>query len=215
MKTIKFAPQTGATRLFLSYNLAQEWFPNAHLIVRPSGFNDVVNHKGEPIPLHYQYNAMFNWRPRLLCLDENTYFNKDHEILVAPHSFHQLDESEQLDMLWRLAWSIGNLVTAPPYGSEVKHNPTAQAVLRQGFVIDLDAAEQAHDTDLPKQAKAIAAGLHKAQYDFYTESEMREFMLNLVAERVLKTKQDPWRILRYYRKDLTHHGVFTYQETTQ
>ena len=214
MKTIKFSPQTGATRLFHSFNLAQEWFPNAQFVTRPTDFLRINNYKGEFIPLPYQYNAMFGWgAKRLLRLDENTYFNQDKEILVAPHSFHQLDESEQLDMLYKLAWSIGNLVLRPPRSTHPDSAPSAQAVLKQGFVVDLDKAKTASTIkELPKQARCIAQGLFTNKYDFYTEAEMRAFMLELVASRTLKTQQDPWRILRYYRKALADHGVLVYQE---
>ena len=213
MNTIKFSPQTGATRLFRSYNLAQEWFPNAFLIVRPKQFLETPNHLREPIPLINQYWAMFSWaesRDSFTVLDEHTYITKNStKPFTHPRSAHQLDNLE--DVLWDLAFTIGNWVYRPP-GQSLVSSP--QQVLKQGFQVDLEAAKRFLNEKAPKQAKVIAQCLVNNAYDFYTEQEMRQALLEMVAQRQLKTTQDSWRILRYYRPLLAQHGVLVYHETT-
>ena len=215
MKTIKFSPGTGATRLFKSYNLAQEWFPNALLVVRPSMFHGFVDHRRFPIPIENMYADMFNWgldRDAYVVLDENTFISKRNKVPIThPRSFHNLDDKDQ--HMWDLAWEIGDLVETPPYHAYSTQKSNSHSVLAAGFVVDLQAAQQTIDLvekkqiKLPKQAVAIAKRFIDEQFDFYTSEEMRKFMSSSRTVMAINTRQDPWRIFRYYRKALISNKI--------
>lgn len=210
---IAFWPQTGATRLFKSYNLAQEWYPSHNLITRPDEFLEVINHKGEPIIPYHQYHAMFTWiadRSGFNRLDEHTFITKKTNYPAThPRSFQQLDKP--LEALWKLAIAGGNWVYHPPYATA---NKSSRAPLASGFQVDLEKAAKhlQNPPDVPPQVMAIVRALHDNRHDFYTKEEMQQFMLQMQADRKLKTKQDPWRILRYYRNTLANMQVLVYHE---
>ena len=173
--------KTGAVRAFSSYNMAQEWFSqNAFLIVRPDQFNDIVDHKGRAVPLVTTYDRMHTYK----------------------HGFPGAKPEPTPDDCWALAIEVADYVKRPPGG--VDENPTTHAVLAKGFQVNL---EHECPPSLPKQVKAISAALKARRFDFYTTEEMKAFMIEMVAERTLKTKQDPWRIFRYYRPMMIANNI--------
>jgi hypothetical protein len=66
-------------------------------------------------------------------------------------------------------------------------------------------------TTLPKQAQVIAKALADAERSTYTEEELVKFSSDLLLTGKLKTKQDPFRVVRYYAPALYDLGVMRYE----
>ena len=60
---------------------------------------------------------------------------------------------------------------------------------------------------MPKQAAAIIRRLGEERHDFYSKEEMQRFMSSVKTLQAINTKQDPWRIFRYYRQVLISNKV--------
>lgn len=179
-------PTTGVCRAFTHFNLIQEWYNACTApVLRPSDLADLRDHKGKVIPL------------------------SEVHMNIARRNHSNVGYDGDPETTWKMAHAVAEVINRPPRQDP---NPSPQQVLRQGFLVDLNTAKTAIEEKMPKQAKVIVQCLIKAGYDFYTETEMRQLMLQAQADRVLKTKQDPWRILRYYRPLLSNMGVLVYQE---
>ena len=63
---------------------------------------------------------------------------------------------------------------------------------------------------LPKQAKIIASSLAEAEKSVYTEDELISLSNKLVGTGKMQTKQDPFRVVRYYLPTLAGLGLVTY-----
>ena len=104
-------------------------------------------------------------------------------------------------MIWELAMDAGDKVRSAPQQESLPP-------LRKGFVINLPSIKAVlADTTIPKQARALAQLFLTEQFDFYTSEEMRTLMKTQRAYAALKTRQDAWRIFRYYRPTLVTNGV--------
>lgn len=63
---------------------------------------------------------------------------------------------------------------------------------------------------LPHQARVIAKALADAEKTSYTVEELSSLGNRLVASTQLKTKQDPFRVIRYYMPTLYDLGLVAY-----
>lgn len=81
--------------------------------------------------------------------------------------------------------------------------------VRVDLLLDPNYKEQIDG--LVKQARMIAQELGKAQKTTYTVPEMTTFMRDMHAKKILKTKQDPFRIFRYYAPIFSDMGLVTYR----
>lgn len=190
MLTIAFFPQTGSVRLFQSYNLAQEWFPSHYLITRPHEFHD------HPVPGN---------TPKFTAEECYQSMAARHSDKV-PYGFRDL-HIDPGEACFALAEIVGERVNTAPYAAYARLDDAPTSVLKRGFNIDLVKAKAAMEAKIPKQARVLARVLYEAQHDFYTKDEMQKFVGSPAVWTKLNTKQDPWRIFRYYRNHLVQHGA--------
>lgn len=82
------------------------------------------------------------------------------------------------------------------------------------FTIRLDRMTQPENMELiakfNKQKRIICEQLIALGRSRAVETELKDFMHNVVREGILKTKQDPWRIFSYYAPELGDCGFLYY-----
>lgn len=193
--------ETGVVRLFNSYNLAQAVFPNCEhrFFNRPS---ELVA-KSKNLPLTYE--RVLAW-----CLDRSDSRvgpKVEHWHWPIPVDWSSADIANEL---WRLAMLCGDLTK----GAQTLSTPDdGKMKMVPGYVIELGVAKQLFDdwmnkvVSVPKQAAMIAKWFADEGYDFYTKDEMVKCTGKVSFILAIKTKQDPWRIMRYYTPLLERYGV--------
>lgn len=200
-----FFPRTGAARVFESYNLAQATYPRMDVLAGP-----------ESVPAS---EALIWYEQLFEYLDaEGKHFQHGttHVTLARDQSqmFPKVRVAEERDALdlretfWRLATTCGDRVT--------KYAPNNESVKRgkrkvTGYAIDLVRANAAlvdpSIPQMPAQARAIVEFLTEQEFDHYTRDEMIRVCSSVAFLRKIKTRQDPWRIWRYYSPLLHRLGV--------
>ena len=110
-------------------------------------------------------------------------------------------------MLWKYCQETGDKVVKAVVAAEEAEEKDVYTVR-----IDLlrDSKVWALVETLPLQAKIIAAALRDTGASMYNEDELSDFAKDLVKRGILKTKQDPFRVVRYYAPQFSDIGVMTY-----
>jgi hypothetical protein len=202
MSYIIFFPRSGACRVFESYNLAQANYPN-HAILTSS--NDIP--LGEA---HLWYENLFEY------LDaEGKHFVYGMEAVtskITPRTFWKpryaeakLTPIQFQSAFWDLANECGDKVSR----HNVSNEQGRKGKRPMGFRIDLVRANEvlAASPKLPKQAVAIVRFLTEQEFDYYTRDEMIRLCNSVPFLQAIKTRQDPYRIWRYYSPTLHKLGV--------
>jgi len=197
-----FFPQTGAVRVFESYNLAQATYPRQSILVGP-----------DSVPA----DKALTWYEQLFeYLDaEGKHFVHGDSYVTSNEgrkTFPKIRTAETWDAngirqaFWELAVTCGNRVT--------KYAPNNETGKRgkkvTGYHIDLTRANEVladTETLLPDQAKAIIRFLTEQEFDYYTRDEMIKTCNGVKFIQAVKTRQEPWRIWRYYAKTLSTPGL--------
>ena len=192
--------ETGVVRLFDSYNQAQAIFPNCEhrFVTRPSEL--VAKFK-----LPRTYERVLAW-----ALER-----ADERVGPAPTNWMWppspgWTDADYANRIWSLAMECGDMtrssfVISQPAEGKMKRDP--------GYVINVDLAKTIYQgwvdktVKLPKQAVMIAKWFADEGYDFYTKDEMLRNSSKVSFILAIATKQDPWRILRYYTPALVALGV--------
>lgn len=183
-----FFPETGVARKFRSYDQAQEHYPGHDVLAGPIA-----------VPLdavEYWYEQLFDW-----AVDRDSLRVGTSQATSADGRHHpspsNLDHPKtSREAFWRLAESVADTVSFKK---------------KDGYMVNLarcDSLLANRELEvLPTQAWSIVEFFAEERRDYYTRDEMRR-LCNTVAFLVkVKTRQDPWRIFRYYRPTLTHIGV--------
>lgn len=199
MNYVVFFPRSGAVRVFDSYNLAQANYPNLPIITGPSD-----------IPK----DQVLTWYENLFeYLDaEGKHFNHgsthvtaNGKVFEKPRYAEDHFTAQNLQsMFWELAITCGNRVSRLNASNEIRRGKRPV-----GFRIDLIRANEvlAANPKLPKQAMAIIRFLVEQEHDYYTRDEMIRLCNTVPFLQALKTRQDPYRIWRYYTPTLAKLGV--------
>lgn len=112
---------------------------------------------------------------------------------------------ELAELLWHKLQAIGQHVTrfAP---QQANHSAQSDKYRWDLTKLKLEWTE----VKLPKQARNIIAEVIDAEVSAYTVKEMDDFCRHINARGKLKTKQDPFRIFRYYAPVYYDHGWLQY-----
>lgn len=194
-----FFPQTGACRHFDSYNLAQASYPRQPIL---TGLDDIPVAKA----LHW-YEQLFEYADSAGKHFTHGTTHVTHvqtkDTFPKVRTAEDLEEPQLLTAFWNLALAVADRVTRDHTKGRKGKRPT-------GYKIDLVKANEAlADTSLkiPDQARAIIAWLTNQEFDYYTREEMIRHCHSVIFLKAIKTKQDPWRVWRYYGPLLTKLGV--------
>jgi len=126
----------------------------------------------------------------------------DAELSVA--EIHSSERAKVADELWRICQLIGDKCTGPSVGVDDDDH----------FKIRIDrmTTPEGRETwgKFPKQARQIIEALIANAKSIMPESELQKLVSGLVANRIMKTKQDPWRIFAYYAPMFGDAGLLYY-----
>jgi hypothetical protein len=116
---------------------------------------------------------------------------------------------EQSRLLWVYCQTNGDRVT---HTSSKRNSLTEHDEDTYTIRVDLlhDPLIQALIGTMPRQAQVIAENLREDRKTIYTETELEKFAGKLVQLGKLTTKQDPFRVVRYYAPTLADIGVMAY-----
>lgn len=200
--------RTGVVRLFKSYNMAQAVFPGfAHgLFTRSSEI------KGRTTP--EQQRKTFDM---VLAWAEDRGGSDERCPMLSPRHQHWFDNYQDYPddlpaAIWELAFAYGDWTRRATLGNEEDGAPAAR---KAGYTVDLEACRRlitdvgSGSISAPRQSVAIAQVLVNEGFDFFTAEELQALTRTVRFIVAMKTKQDPWRIMRYYSPLLVQHGCIT------
>lgn len=124
----------------------------------------------------------------------------DHILICLPPLYDPMPEvpdtgDKALDV-WELFKKVGDYCGFKTVTKAAGTKP------KENYLISLDAiaiAKAAGYYTYPRQAQIILDTLLAAGQSYYREAELNALMHDLVARRIIKTRQDPWRIFQFYR----------------
>lgn len=110
--------------------------------------------------------------------------------------------------VWALCQQVGDRIQGHKLAA---HNADTH---RDKYAINLNLLKsgesQAIIENLPKQARIIALALAMAERMSYSEDELNGFARDLILTGQLKTKQNAFRVVRYYAPVLAELGFMSY-----
>lgn len=194
-----FYPQTGAARLCPSLDFAQNVVTSAstfhkHVYKSPNDFR--VRH--DHAQLENSWRALHktsSWKlPKTALGKVEDYSSEPPD--VDTETFSKL--------FWEFLQNVGDRMSAPRMSVMV--NPKENYQLRVGEMTKLANDEEAFKEKYNKQARTVFLALLNNGKEFLTEEEIKKIIYRLVADRTLKTKQEPWVIFQYYRPQFIKDG---------
>lgn len=211
MAFVVFFPTTGACRVFDSYNLAEATYPKQPIIQKGGVLAAFRKYAKQCDSIHDWYERLFEW------VDSSGYLSYVDGISVRSPSgslhkrpkYHDSDDEQTMVVsFWELAVNAGNHVKKlPAPASEKKRGRPA------GFRIDLVQANvvleniKTREVKVPAQVRAMIELFTKQEFDYYTLAEMQRLCNSSQFYQHINTKQDGWRIFRYYTPMMTELGV--------
>lgn len=124
--------------------------------------------------------------------------------LTANIEIHSSQRQAVGDELWRVCQLVGDKCTGPSVNADDDEH----------FKIRIDRMTTPEGREkwgkFPKQARQIIEALIANAKSIMPESELHKLVSGLVANRIMKTKQDPWRIFAYYAPMFGDAGLLYY-----
>ena len=200
--------RTGVVRLFKSYNLAQAVFPGfAHgLFTRSSEIKGRI----APDQQRKLFDKVLGWAEDRGGSDPRC------PILIPLHRKWFVEYGKYPEdipaAIWELAFTYGDWTRRVTLGNEEDGAPAAR---KAGYTVDLEACRRliaqvgSGALNAPRQSVAIAQVLVNEGFDFFTAEELQALTRTVRFIVAMKTKQDPWRIMRYYSPLLVQYGCIT------
>lgn len=108
------------------------------------------------------------------------------------------------ELLWDFLQAVGDRLSKPRMVVMGKDKENYQ--LNVGAMLQLMGDEVAFCDRYNKQARTVFTALYDGGKEFLTEDEIKKLIYRLVADRQLKTKQEPWVIFQYYRPQFIKDG---------
>jgi len=107
-------------------------------------------------------------------------------------------------LFWDFIQNVGDRLSTPRMA--VMGTPKHNYQLRLSEMDKLYEDTEAFKDKYNKQARCVFTALLNIGKEFLTEEEIKKAIYRLVAERQLKTKQEPWVIFQYYRPQFIKDG---------
>lgn len=214
-KFVVYFPQTGACRVFDSYNLAEATYPKQPIIssvdVLPSLVAKHNKQAKTDLTIHDWYESMFEFidsTGSLEFVDGKVVKARNGSLHKRP-KYHDDDPAEVLyKAFWQLATNAGNIVKVQPAAASEKKRGRPS-----GYRIDLVQANvvleavKTREIKVPLQVRQMIEFFTEQEFDYYTLAEMQKTCNSSAYYMHVKTTQDGWRIFRYYTPLMTELGV--------
>jgi len=193
--------RTGTCRSFKNYDLAFLWLQERkdhlkYLFTEPNDFNRIGNAGREVLYPRLEDWADWRWRGR----------GKTPKRLIHWHDFVGRGRDEQNKYLWSATNHIADPVTVPPQwmggqGLTIDLDRCRELMLQKKWVMmDLKAPNHPPRERYPaKQLTEMVKLLETEDRTYLTEGQLQELVQSYTATKMLDTRQDNWRIFRYYR----------------
>jgi len=195
-----FYPTTGATRLCPTLDFAKNAVTsmstfNKHVYKSPNDFR--VRHDHHALEkMWVELHKSVSWRfPK-------TAIGKLEDYPVTPPD---LGTEEFCRKLWDFLQDVGDRLSTPQM-SGTKAQTKENYELRLGLMNDLVSDEEKFKNQYNNQARTVFVALLDHGKQFLNEDEIKRIILMLVANRQLKTKQEPWVVFQYYRPQFIKDG---------
>lgn len=195
---VAFYPQTCAIRLYPTVEAARQQLSihgfAANVFKSPLDFQRRFD--------HFQLEAFWtkiiewsDWRwPRLAAGPRLS----DHDRIIP-----DLGTEAFTQELWKLIQRVGDRVV---------RLSVSQAKSKDHYELNLPklrelVASEDFKKAYPKQCRIIIERLSRYESPYQLESELERMMKNLVSSGQLRTKQDAWLLMQYYRPQLIKDGL--------
>lgn len=191
-----FYPQTGIIRLCPTVDHAEQMLSKAsvlqHVYRNPNAFRQRHDHHTLETFWRAAYKSAKFYIPKTAIGNLEGFGPTPPDV----------GTEEFCRQLWDLMQAIGDRVEAPT--QEVQRS-------KEHYELKLDkmrelVADPEYKKVYNKQARTVFEALLAEDKQFLIEEEIREIILSLVAQRRLKTKQEPWVIFQYYRPQFIKDG---------
>lgn len=121
-----------------------------------------------------------------------------------PETPPDLPTEEFAKQLWEFIQDVGDRLKVVNLDTTIKVKENYE--LKLGPMGKLIGDWETFKKTYNNQARAVFCALYEYQEQFLTEDQIRKIIYNLVVERKLKTKQEPWIIFQYYRPQFIKDG---------
>lgn len=196
-----FYPQTGATRLCPTFDFAKSFIKSKSLTnvyKSPNEFRVKHDHAF----LEKCWKTLY--RRSLSGLPKSATGTLDDYSEVPP----DVGTEEFVKLLWAFLQDVGDRVASVEAGgmknetTATKENYELNRLEIQRLMEDGEAFANKYN----KQARTVLNALFESDKQFLNEDEIKRLIYRLVADRQLKTKQEPWVIFQYYRPQFIKDG---------
>lgn len=194
-----FYPQTGATRLCPTLDFAKNYCQSPKNVYKsPNDFRVKHDHHFLEKCWKIAYDRHAQQMPKSAT-------GKIEDYSDAPPD---MGTEEFARAFWMFLQDVGDRLSTPNTGG-AKNDASATKEnyeLRLGKMTELMENEEAFKAQYNNQARIVFRQLHSAGKQFLNEDEIKRLIYGLVANRSLKTKQEPWVIFQYYRPQFIKDG---------
>lgn len=196
-----FYPQTGATRLCPSLDFARNHLKtvvSTNLYKSPNEFRIKHDHSFLEKCWRAVYARHSDYMPKTATGSIDDYQEEPPDC----------DTESFVKLLWQFLQDVGERLAKPESGgakndtTATKENYELRLVDMQALVNDEEAFKETYNT----QARIVFQALMSSEKQFLNEDEIKKIIYRLVADRQLKTKQEPWVIFQYYRPQFIKDG---------
>lgn len=106
-------------------------------------------------------------------------------------------------LFWQMLQDIGDRLAVARVKTDT---PKEQYEFKLGAMNDLRADEENYKEKYNNQSRILFEAILENGKQFMTEDEVKKLIYTLVANRELKTKQEPWTVWQYYRPQFMKDG---------
>ena len=201
--------RTGICRSFKSYDLAFMWVHERrehekYIFTGPDDFNWMSSSDRKVLYPLLEDWADWRWRGR----------GKPQKSLIPYSVFADRSREGQNGYFWRAVNDIADPVTVSPHwisggGVIIDLDKCNELLLQKKWVsLDVKAPHLPPRERYPAhQMVDIVKALRAKDETYMTEETLEKFIRSYSVTKILDTRQDNWRIFRYYRPVLEQLGV--------
>lgn len=194
-----FYPTTGATRLCPTLDFAKNYVNGStfakHGYKSPADFRARHDHHA----LEKMWKELYKSRSWAM---PKSAIGKLEDYSPEPPD---VGTEEFCKLFWEFLQDVGDRLIAPQM-SGTKAQTKEKYELKLAAMHQLMDDEEAFKEQYNNQARIVFRALFDHGKQFLNEDEIKRIIFTLVAERKLKTKQEPWVIFQYYRPEFIRDG---------
>lgn len=195
-----FYPTTGATRLCPSLDFARK------AVTATSTFNKHVYKSPNDFRVRHDHHALEKmWIERHKTASWSMPKSATGKLEDYERTPPDVGTEEFCKRLWQFLQDTGERLVAPQM-SGTKAQTKEKYEFKLSLMKELIQSEDEYKEKYNNQARIVFSALHDHGKQFLNEDEIKRIIYNLVANRMLKTKQEPWVIFQYYRPQFIKDG---------